>query len=364
VDININEAHQSQNVWSLEDKTKKKVLSHENFRTKERNIVAVKAKMNQPQFIYNRTYVNMQPGKCVEYNLNDDTSLLTRDDRFLDFMDRPYAVIPTTANHKGDQRAYLLISPKWTGFRAGWLESQTETYNIFRIDRYAAWSGLVPDYLKEDLDLTPRYSSIKILQNDDYLVGDDLELENAWERYRDFLLRKEKNIGIRIKSTTSARFNLASKLVADGVIPWISRTVIQSWKWSSDISLRPYQQEAMGFFIEHGTMTLVYPFGAGKTLFGVQAISCISDRTLVVVPSVSHIAVWQKYIEDHLLKYNNNAKPRIALFYGGSRKEGFKYADIIVSTYESALTYLTNERFKLLIFDECHHFPANTYSRC
>ena len=92
-------------------KTKKKVLSHENFRTKERNIVAVKAKMNQPQFIYNRTYVNMQPGKCVEYNLNDDTSLLTRDERFQDFMDRPYAVIPTTANHKGDQRAYLLISP-------------------------------------------------------------------------------------------------------------------------------------------------------------------------------------------------------------------------------------------------------------
>ena len=76
-----------------------------------------------------------------------------------------------------------------------------------------------------------------------------------------------------------------------------ARTVNQSWKWSSNIKSRPYQQEAMNFFIKHGAMTLVYPFGAGKTLFGIQVISCVSDRTLVVVPSVSHMAVWQKYIE-------------------------------------------------------------------
>ena len=51
------------------------------------------------------------------------------------------------------------------------------------------------------------------------------------------------------------------------------------------------------------------------------------------------------------------------MLYGGARKDCSKYADIIISTYESALKYLINERFKLLIFDECHHFPANTYSR-
>jgi hypothetical protein len=267
----------------------------------------VKAKKDQPQFVYNRVYVSMRHGRCLEYNLGDDTSLLTRDERFQKFMVRPYAVIPR--DHK-EAKAYQLISPKWTGFKAGWLESQTETYNIFRVDRYAAWSGLVPDDLKEDLDLSPRYSSIKILQNGDYLVGNDLELEDAWIRYRGYLLRKEKNVGIRVKSTASARFNLASKLVSDGVIPWVSKTVYQSWKWSTNIKLRPYQQEAMDFFINHGAMTLVYPFGAGKTLFGVQAISCISDRTLVVVPSVSHIAVWQKYVEEHLKKSNTPQSER------------------------------------------------------
>ena len=342
---------------------------------RERNVVQVKAKRNHPQFVYSRVYVNMQVGKCQEYNIDNNTSLLTRDKRFKEFMDRPYAIIP-----QGD-KSYLLISPKWTGFRAGWLESQTETYYIFRIDRYAAWSGLVPDELREDLDLDPRYSSLRLSQNgggDYLLVGNEVELEDAWIRYRESLLRKEKEKGggvglgtIRVKSASSARFNLASKLVSDGVIPWTGREVNQSWRWTTNIQLRPYQKEVMDFFIKHGAMTLVYPFGAGKTVLGVQAISCVSDRTLVVVPSLSQIAVWQKYIQQHFHQNNNdnqnnnNNKPRVALLYGGANKKGgssYKYADIIISTYESALTYLTKERFKLLIFDECHHFPANTYS--
>ncbi|HJY09470.1 MAG TPA: DEAD/DEAH box helicase family protein, partial [Nitrososphaeraceae archaeon] len=102
----------------------------------------------------------------------------------------------------------------------------------------------------------------------------------------------------------------------DGIIPWAGRKVEQSWKWPTDIQLRPYQKEAIDFFVEHGSMTLVHPFGSGKTLFGVQAISCISGRTLVVVPSVSQIAVWQKYIKQHFL---SNSKPRLRLLYGGAR---------------------------------------------
>lgn len=350
-------------------KKKKKNNNDEEMFVRERNVVSVKARADRPQFLYSRVYVGMQTGKCLEYNIDKDTSLLTRNETFKDFMGRPYAVIP-----QGEKK-YLLIVPKWTGFRAGWLESQTETYYIFRVDRYAAWSGLVPDELKQDLDLSPRYESIRLENGGGYyLTGNESEIEDAWIRYRENLLRKEEEEEedkdknrkyngseevrrIRIKSSVSARFNLASKLIMDGIIPWAGRTVGQSWKWSTDIQLRPYQKEAMNFFVQHGSMTLVHPFGSGKTLFGVQAISCVSGRTLVVVPSISQIGVWQKYIKQHFL----NPKPRLGLFYGGAKKD--RYADIIISTYESALTHLTKECFKLLIFDECHHFPANTYSR-
>lgn len=105
------------------------------------------------------------------------------------------------------------------------------------------------------------------------------------------LLRREEGVGIRIDSSRSARFNLASKLVEDGIIPWTLLPVEQRWKWQTDIKLRPYQQESLDFFVKHGSMTLVYPFGGGKSFFGVQVIACIFGRTLVVVPSVSLIAV-------------------------------------------------------------------------
>jgi hypothetical protein len=68
--------------------------SHGELRVRERNIVSVNAKKDHPQFIYNRVYVNMDSGKCLEYNVDNDTSLLTRDKLFKEFMDRPYAVIP------------------------------------------------------------------------------------------------------------------------------------------------------------------------------------------------------------------------------------------------------------------------------
>lgn len=322
--------------------------SHNIMVIRKRNVASIKGVADHPQFSYNSVYVGMKEGPCIEYSIDNDTSLLTRDDRFKEFMDRPYAVIPQ------GEKNYLLVSPKWTGFKAGWLESQTEAYYIFRVDRYAAWSGLVPAELKKDLDLSPRYRSVRI--ENDYLVGDKSDLEDAWMRYRNDLVRKEKDVGIRIKSAVSSRFNLASNLVIDGVIPWTPKVVKQSWKWSTDIELRQYQKEAMEFFIRHGSMTLVYPFGSGKTYFGVQAISCISGRTLVVVPSISQIAIWQKYIAEHF----QDPKPSVGLFYGVSKD---KYANIIISTYESALKHLTKERFNLLVFDECHHFPANTYSR-
>jgi hypothetical protein len=82
-----------------EEKKKQHSSSHGQIRVRERNVVSVKAKKNQPQFVYNRAYVGIQAGKCQEYIIDGNTSLLTRDERFKEFMDRPYAVIPQ-GNHK------------------------------------------------------------------------------------------------------------------------------------------------------------------------------------------------------------------------------------------------------------------------
>lgn len=323
---------------------------------KPRNVVEVKARADRPHFVYNRVYVGLAKGPCEEYSIDRDTSVLTRDSTVADFMKKPYALIPQA---EGNNNTYLLVVPKWIDYRAGWLETQTETYNIYRVDHYAAWAGLVPEELREELDLKPRFSTLKI--QGDYLVGSEGELDDAWTRYRDSLLRREEGVGIRIGSSRSARFNLASRLVEDGVIPWTSKPVEQRWKWQTDIKLRPYQQEAFDLFLKNGAMTLVYPFGGGKSFFGVHVAACISGRTLVVVPSLSLISVWQKYIMEHFLPDRRGSRPSVGLFYGAKKE---KHKDITIATYDSALAHLTKkEKYDLLIFDESHHFPAETYSR-
>ncbi len=318
---------------------------------KQRNVAEVKARADRPHFVYNRVYVGLAKGPCEEYSIDRDTSVLTRDSTVADFMKKPYALIP-----QAEGNTYLLVVPKWIDYKAGWLETQTETYNIYKVDHYATWAGLVPEELREELDLKPRFLTLKI--QGDYLVGSEDELDDAWIRYRDSLLRREEGIGIRIKPSRASRFNLASRLVEDGVIPWTSKPVEQRWKWQTDIQLRPYQQEAFDFFLKNGAMTLVYPFGGGKSFFGVYVAACISGRTLVVVPSLSLISVWQKYIMEHFP--DSGSRPSVGLFYGAKKE---KHKDITIATYDSALAHLTKEKYELLIFDESHHFPAETYSR-
>ena len=77
-----------------DEKAKKQSPYGGQVKIKERNIVSVRAKKNQPQFIYNRVYISMHPGKCLEYNLSDDTSLLQEINVFRSLWIDRYAVIP------------------------------------------------------------------------------------------------------------------------------------------------------------------------------------------------------------------------------------------------------------------------------
>jgi DNA excision repair protein ERCC-3 len=48
------------------------------------------------------------------------------------------------------------------------------------------------------------------------------------------------------------------------------------------------------------------------------------------------------------------------VFYGEKKERG---KDITIATYDTALAYLTREKYGLMIFDEGHHHPAASYSR-
>jgi len=155
----------------------------------ERNVVEVRPKPGKP-YSYRRVYTDLKPGPVTEYSYGD-TSVFTRDGAFKDFADKPYIVIQQK-DHA------LLVTPKWTGIRAGWLVTQNESFYVFRVDRFALWAGLVPPELREEFGLEARFKTLRL--EGSYLVGSEEELREAWRRYRSDLLRRERGKGIRVKS--------------------------------------------------------------------------------------------------------------------------------------------------------------------
>lgn len=310
------------------------------MRVVDRRVEEVRPKPNKP-YAYRRVYTSLEPGGVKEY-FYGETSIFSRDEAFKRFAEKPYVVIQ-------EKDHALLITPKWTGIRAGWLVFQNESFYVYRVDRFALWAGLVAEELRSEFDLEPKFKTLKL--QGEYLTGSEEELEKAWRLYRSDLLRREDGLGIRVKA---GRFvSLALKLLKDGVIPWAVREVKMDMKWQTDIRLRPYQQEALEFWLRHGNMTLLFPFGAGKTYMAVVAIALLSRPTLIVVPTLTLVRQWVDMLKAHL------KGPRIGEYSGERKLDG----EVVVATYQTALEKLSKRRWGLLVFDEAHHYPAPTYSR-
>ena len=116
---------------------------------------------------------------------------------------------------------------------------------------------------------------------------------------------------------------------------------------------RPYQTEAVEAWKccrKRGIVVL--PTGTGKTFVAEMAIEAAGRSTLIVVPTIDLMTQWATRLERTFGK-------RIAMFGGGAHEFG----EITVSTYESAVLTIDSHgnEFGLLIVDECHHLPGETY---
>lgn len=119
---------------------------------------------------------------------------------------------------------------------------------------------------------------------------------------------------------------------------------------------RSYQQEAVDAWLRQGARgVVVLPTGAGKTVVAFDAIAQLGVRTLVVVPTIELLRQWRAGLAEHL----GLPLESVGIIGGGERKMG----DITVITYDSAaMPRRRLDRFGLLVFDEAHHLPAQSYS--
>ena len=113
---------------------------------------------------------------------------------------------------------------------------------------------------------------------------------------------------------------------------------------------------------------VVLPTGAGKTQVALMAMLAAQQPTLIVVPTLDLLAQWRTVLAATLTVHGLPPTPAdgdgdgtrpIGCLGGGTQA----LEPVTVATYDSALLQMEflGARFGLLICDECHHLPAQSY---
>lgn len=117
---------------------------------------------------------------------------------------------------------------------------------------------------------------------------------------------------------------------------------------------RPYQSEALlALKKARGRGVVVLPTGAGKSHLAVMAIDAYRRATLVVAPTLDLVRQWYDLLRQHF-------DVPVGVVGGGD----FQVEPLTVTTYDSAHLHMEHlgARFGMVIFDECHHLPGESFS--
>jgi superfamily II DNA or RNA helicase len=117
---------------------------------------------------------------------------------------------------------------------------------------------------------------------------------------------------------------------------------------------RPFQREALhAWERELSAGVVVLPTGAGKSQLGVMAIDRKRRSTLVIAPTLDLVRQWYDLLRAMF-------GMEVGVVGGGEHR----VEPLTVTTYDSAYLHMENlgNRFGLVIFDECHHLPSETYA--
>jgi len=266
------------------------------------------------------------------------------DKEFLsEFIKEPFVMLPKRGHE------WYVIVPKFMKMQVGYLEHSTKSYNIFIVNKYVQWLSEIPSSIKDKLKFPTPYP-FKVY--DGMLLTGEQHQKQAWDRFKNYLHARVGKDRIRIRK--GYEFKLIAKLIEEGTLPFIPKEVAEDDRrdWSgvgydkyaaicNKKNITGLQDKAWLKFLEHGAMGIYWAFGGGKSLFGHRLCGCITGNKLVVVPTITLKEQWFE---------------RLELFNPLTNHE------VQVETYHS-YSKVKEKDWKLVIFDECQHLPANTFIR-
>ena len=118
-------------------------------------------------------------------------------------------------------------------------------------------------------------------------------------------------------------------------------------------TLRGYQKKALDAWDRSGRRgVIVLPTGAGKTVIAMKAIGLVNLPAVIVVPTLDLLEQWRKRTQEDF-------GFDVGVYGGGENT----VRAITICTYDSAYLRAAElgNRFALLIFDETHHLPGESF---
>jgi DNA excision repair protein ERCC-3 len=146
--------------------------------------------------------------------------------------------------------------------------------------------------------------------------------------------------------------------------------------------IRPYQEQALSKMFGNGRARsgiIVLPCGAGKTLVGITAACTVKKGIIVLCTSAMSVTQWR----NEFIKWSNVNPSDIAIFTAQEKNQFTGNTGIIISTYnmmamsredkdgkptyahdtKKVLDFIQSREWGLMILDEVHVAPANTFKR-
>ena len=127
-------------------------------------------------------------------------------------------------------------------------------------------------------------------------------------------------------------------------LPWVNKP----------FDLRDYQQEAVDLMKSRYRGIVKLSTGLGKTLTSVYAIRAISRKTLVICPNKS---IADNFYEELCSAFGES---RVG-YFGGGKKQIKDITVGIAQSVNNAIDKFENHGLGLIINDETHHTPAETF---
>ncbi len=127
-----------------------------------------------------------------------------------------------------------------------------------------------------------------------------------------------------------------------------------AWALRGDRRPFPHQTDALNtWWQQQGRGVVVLPTGTGKTFVALLAIQKAGRPALVVTPTIDLLNQW----------YDEMAAAFGEEVVGSLGGGNYDLKPLTVSTYDSAHLYVERwgNRYGLLVFDECHHLPGQSY---